>query len=130
MSEVNENVGEGQVAAPAKKTVKKAVKAKKPAPKASAKKAAKGKPAKAKKESGPRVSSQEKMDKILKFLSKQKHPVTRNQIKAGTGIQEGINAACASMVDKIKREAAKFHDMGRGYVFTITAKGKAAAAKL
>lgn len=35
-----------------------------------------------------------------------------------------------SETDKtLKREAAKFHDMGMGYVFTITAKGKAKAAK-
>jgi len=117
------NVG-GGVAAP-KKAAKKAVKAKPVAKK--------GKPAakaKAKKESGPRVSSQEKLDKVLKFLSKQKKPVTREQIKQGTGVQEGINATCKALGNKVKREAAKFHEMGRGYVFTITAAGKTAAAKL
>lgn len=108
------------------KSAKKVVKAKK-----GVKKAAKGKLAKAKKGSGlPRVTSQDKMDKVLKFLSKQKHPVTREQIKQGTGVQEGINAACKALGPKVKREAAKFHELGRGYVFTITAAGKAAAAKL
>ena len=129
MPEVNENVAE--TAAPkAKKAVKKVAK---PAAKpAKAVKATKVVKAKAKAEPSSRVSQEEKDALVLKFLAKQTKPVTRNMISQGTGLPDGINFTCNESLgaNLVKREAAKFHEMGRGMVFTITANGRKAAAKL
>lgn len=129
--EVKNEAGEVKTAPKAKaKAVAKKVATKVAAKKGVAEKGAgKGKVA-AKKAPSSRVASADKINAVLKFLNKQKGPVTRSQIVAGTGFADGINAACKALGDKVKREAAKFHDLGRGFVFTITAKGKAAAAKL
>lgn len=133
MPEVTNEVVANETAAPKAKKVKKVVKKTKPAAKpAKADKAVTKvkKPAKAKAERGPRITQEDKNNLVLEFLAKQKHPVNKVQILAGTGLKDGTNTACQMLGDKVKREAAKFHDMGRGYVFTITAKGRTAAAKL
>ena len=127
------------------KTMKTEKKATKTAPKAKAavKKVAKSN--KPKKDRAKAIPFEEGQNKILKFIAKSTKPVKKDQISTATGLSMvwGINYATAnapsdkddpnkSLVAKgfVKREAAKFHDLGMGYVFTITTKGRAAAAKL
>lgn len=133
MPEVNENVEATEAAPKAKSQASKVKKATKPVAKV-AKKAVKGKPAKAapKKERAERVASEEISNKILKHLSKQTKPTTRNKLCEVVGREGGVRTACRAMRDAglLKQEAAKFHDLGRGVVYTITANGKKTAAKL
>jgi hypothetical protein len=145
MSDETNEVDEGQEVAAKTKVAKKKVAPKDAAKKAPVKKAAvKGKPvkskdakkatkpAKAKADRGPRVTQEGKNALVLKFLAKQTKPVTRNQISAGTGLPDGINKTCNVELgpNLVKREAGKFHDMGKGFVFSITANGRKAATKL
>lgn len=128
MPEVNANV-EATEAAPKAKKVKPVAKAAKKATKVEKKPV---KATKAKAERSDRMTQEDKSNRILKYLAKQSKPVTRAQIVAGSGVQEGINRTCNKILGPslVKREAAKFHDMGRGMVFTLTANGKKAAAKI
>lgn len=142
MPDVTNEVAANETATPkvakvkpqAKKVVKKIEKTK-PAAKSAEKtgKGVKGKPAKAKKERSDRIPQEEITARVLKYLGKQNKPVKRAQIVAGTGLNEEhpINDTCNKVLgpNLVKREAAKFHDMGKGYVFTLTANGKKAAAK-
>lgn len=121
------------------KTVKKATSVKKETKTPTLKKAAKekaksAKKAKSSKPRADRVSMEEGSNRILKLLSKKTKPVKREEIVSGTGLGKewSINKANKAMIAKglVKREAAKFHDMGQGFVFSATAKGKATAAKL
>lgn len=123
MPEVNVNVEATEAAPKAKKATKPVAKVAKKVTKVEKK---------AKAERSDRITKEERSNKILKFLAKQTKPVTRKQIVAGTGIADGINAACNKVLgpNLVKREAAAFHEMGRGAVFTITANGKKAAAKI
>jgi len=106
-------------------------KAKKPTPKAKAAKKPTPKAKKAPADRAPRVTQEHRRSAILKVLAKGK-PLTRAAIVQATGVTNQINSTCKVLASEglLKIEVAKYIQEGlRGRVFTITAKGKTAAAK-